>query len=46
MRTIRTFLTSLVFAAIFAALLAAILVPAAARAAEDVALLLVLAVDV
>ncbi len=46
MRTIRTFLTSLVFAAIFAAILAAILVPAAARAAEDVDLLLVLAVDV
>ena len=42
MRTIRTFLTSLVFGAI----LAAILVPAAARAAEDVDLLLVLAVDV
>jgi hypothetical protein len=42
MRTIRTFLTSLVFAA----MLAAILVPAAARAAEDVDLLLVLAVDV
>ncbi|HLN36342.1 MAG TPA: DUF1194 domain-containing protein [Xanthobacteraceae bacterium] len=42
MRTIRTFLTSLVFAAI----LAAILVPVAARAAEDVDLLLVLAVDV
>ena len=42
MRTIRTFLVSLVFAAIFAA----ILVPAAARAAEDVDLLLVLAVDV
>ncbi|MGD0147290.1 MAG: DUF1194 domain-containing protein [Xanthobacteraceae bacterium] len=46
MRTIRTFLVSLVFAAIFAAILAAILVPAAARAAEDVDLLLVLAVDV
>jgi hypothetical protein len=42
MRTIRTFLTSLVFGAF----LAAILVPAAARAAEDVDLLLVLAVDV
>jgi Protein of unknown function (DUF1194) len=42
MRTIRTFLTSLVFGAI----LAAILLPAAARAAEDVDLLLVLAVDV
>jgi len=42
MRTIRTFLTSLVSAAI----LAAILVPVAARAAEDVDLLLVLAVDV
>jgi len=42
MRTIRTFLTSLVFGAI----LAAILVPAAVRAAEDVDLLLVLAVDV
>src|SRR5580693_4196248 len=42
MRTIRTFLTSLVFGTI----LAAILVPAAARAAEDVDLLLVLAVDV
>src|ERR1700684_3660458 len=38
MRPIRTFLTSLVAAAI--------LVPAAARAAEDVDLLLVLAVDV
>jgi Protein of unknown function (DUF1194) len=42
MRTIRTFLTSLVFGAI----LAAVLVPAAARAAADVDLLLVLAVDV
>jgi Protein of unknown function (DUF1194) len=42
MRTIRTFLTSLVFAAIFAA----VLVPVAARAAEDVDLLLVLAADV
>jgi hypothetical protein len=42
MRTIRTFLTSLVFAAMFAA----ILVPATAGAAEDVDLLLVLAVDV
>jgi Protein of unknown function (DUF1194) len=42
MRTIRTFLTSLVFVAI----VAAILVPAAASAAEDVDLLLVLAVDV
>jgi hypothetical protein len=42
MRTIKTLLASLVFAAI----LAAILVPAAASAAEDVDLLLVLAVDV
>src|ERR1700731_5275574 len=42
MRAIRTFLTSLVFGAI----LAAILIPAAASAAEDVDLLLVLAVDV
>jgi hypothetical protein len=42
MRTIRTLLTSLVFGAV----LAAILVPAAATAAEDVDLLLVLAVDV
>jgi Protein of unknown function (DUF1194) len=42
MRTIRTLLTSIVFAAI----LAAIVAPAAARAAEDVDLLLVLAVDV
>jgi hypothetical protein len=42
MRTIRTLLTSIVFAAI----LAAILAPAAARAAADVDLLLVLAVDV
>src|SRR5579864_4253941 len=42
MRTIRTFLASIVFAA----MLAAILAPAAGRAAEDVDLLLVLAVDV
>jgi hypothetical protein len=42
MRTIRTLLASLVFGAI----LAAILVPAAASAAENVDLLLVLAVDV
>ena len=42
MRTIRTLLALIVFAAI----LAAILVPAAASAAEDVDLLLVLAVDV
>jgi len=42
MRTIRTLLTSIVFAAIFSAILA----PAAARAADDVDLLLVLAVDV
>src|SRR6202795_2111768 len=42
MPTIRTFLTSIVFAA----MLAAVLVPAAASAAEDVDLLLVLAVDV
>jgi len=42
MRTIRTVLALIVFAAI----LAAILVPAAASAAEDVDLLLVLAVDV
>ena len=42
MRTIRTLLTSIVFAAI----LGVVLVPAAASAAEDVDLLLVLAVDV
>src|SRR4029077_13126880 len=42
MRTIRTLLTSIVFAAIFSAILA----PAAARPADDVDLLLVLAGDV
>ncbi len=46
MRAIKTLLASIVFVGVFAGILAAIVLPVAASAAEDVDLLLVLAVDV